>query len=166
MRILGIDPGIAIVGLGLIEAASPHAMQVVEWLTIDTKAGVPLPDRLKEIHDDLSQFLDETKPELAVVEKLYFETNVTTAMNVAHGRGIILLSLAERGIPVIEPTPLQLKLAITGDGSADKLQMQTMLLHLLKLKEIPRPDDAADALALAIYGALNPVALSASAQTA
>jgi crossover junction endodeoxyribonuclease RuvC len=162
MRILGIDPGLAVVGLGLIEAPSAYDLNVVDWLTIRTPAGLSLSQRLLEISRDLGTYLDEAKPDLAVVERLFFETNVQTAIDVAHARGAILAKLAEHGIPVIEPTPLQLKLAITGDGKADKRQMQTMLPHLLKLKEIPRPVDAADALALAAYGAIRPANLPLS----
>ena len=153
MKILGIDPGLATVGLGLIESTGGNA-QVIEWLTIATEANTPLPDRLREIHKDLGVYLDETKPELVVMERLFFATNQRTAIDVAQARGILVLTVSQRGIPMIEATPLQLKLAITGDGKADKIQMQTMLLHLLNLKEIPKPDDAADALSLAIYGAL------------
>lgn len=154
MRVLGIDPGLAIVGLGLIDASSNTDMQAVEWLTIETKAGLALPDRLREIHEDLSAYLKEAKPELVVIEKLFFATNERTAIDVAQARGVIVVSCCEQGVPIIEATPLQMKLGVTGDGKADKLQVQTMLLHLLKLQDIPRPDDAADALALAVYGAL------------
>ncbi len=155
MRILGLDPGFATIGLGLIEATSPYDMRPLEWLTIQTKAGLPLSDRLKEIADDLTAFLKDAKPDRAVVEKLYFATNVKTAIDVAQGRGVILLCLAQAGIPLVEATPLQLKSAIAGDGSADKRQMQDMIVRILKLSSIPQPDDAADALALAVYGALN-----------
>lgn len=155
MRILGIDPGLATVGLGLIDAPNVHQIAVVEWLTITTKAGLPAADRLREIHTDLQAFLRDAKPELAVVEKLFFATNERTAIDVAQARGVLILTLADAGIPILEPTPLQLKSAITGDGKADKRQMQAMLVMMLKLQEIPRPDDAADALALAVYGALH-----------
>ncbi len=154
MRILGIDPGLATVGLGLLEAKSPEDLQALDWLTIKTPAKAPLPERLAEICTDLCGFLEEAAPELAVVEKLFFAVNERTAIDVAQARGAILAALATRGIPVLEPTPLQLKLAITGDGHADKRQVQQMLLRFLKLSEIPKPDDAADALALAMYGAI------------
>lgn len=154
MRILGIDPGLATVGLGLIEADGPQSIRVEEWLTIRTPAGLPLPDRLLEIRKDLEAYIEETKPELAVIERLFFATNERTAIDVAQARGVLLLCLAAQGIPILEPTPLQMKSAITGDGKADKSQIQTMLRHMLHLQEIPRPDDAADALALAVYGAL------------
>lgn len=154
VRVIGIDPGLATVGIGIIDATSAYDLTVVEWLTINTAAGLPLAERLKEIFDDLDALLRDLQPDLAVVEKLFFATNVKTAMDVAHARGAILLALSRHALPLMEPTPLQLKLSITGDGNADKIQMQTMLLHLLRLKEIPRPDDAADALGLAAYGAL------------
>lgn len=154
MRILGIDPGLAIVGIGIVDSVTPTHLDVLDWMTITTKAGLPLPVRLCEIRADLVTILDDIKPDLVVVEKLFFATNVTTAIDVAHARGVIMLTVAERAIPTLEPTPMQLKQAITGDGGADKLQMQTMLLHLLRLTELPKPDDAADALALASYGAM------------
>lgn len=154
MRILGIDPGLATVGLGLVEATSVHAIACLEWLTIETAAGLPTPERLSELRRDLGEFLAGAKPDCAVVERLFFATNAKTAMDVAQARGVILLTLAEHGIPVIEPTPLQLKAAITGDGRADKRQVQAMLLRMLHLTAAPRPDDAADALALAVYGAV------------
>jgi crossover junction endodeoxyribonuclease RuvC len=155
MRILGIDPGFATVGLGLVEAASSADIQVIEWLTIETAAGIDFADRLVEIHADLAAFLEETKPELIVIEKLFFATNVKTAIDVAQARGVIMLTAAERHIPLLEITPLQLKSGITGDGSADKQQVQSMMVQMLHLTEIPKPDDAADALAMAVYGALH-----------
>lgn len=164
MRILGIDPGLAIIGLGTIESSGPTQLTNPDWLTITTKAGLSLPERLCEIHKDLGQFLDEFKPELCVIEKLFFATNARTALDVAHARGVIVLTVAQRGIPLLEATPLQLKSGITGDGKADKLQMQTMLKHMLGLGEIPRPDDAADALGLAVYGALQQSNLELLAQ--
>jgi crossover junction endodeoxyribonuclease RuvC len=162
MRILGIDPGLATVGIGIIDADSPQELRCIEWLTITTAAGLPLPDRLCEIKADLAQLLQDVKPDLAVIEKLFFATNERTAIDVAQARGVIVCTVAEAGIPIVEPTPLQMKLAVTGDGQADKLQVQTMLLHLLQLKEIPKPDDAADALGLAIYGALQSTGLAAA----
>ena len=154
MRILGIDPGLSTIGLGLVDAPTPHDIEVIEWLTIETAAGTSVPSRLEELYVNLHEFLEEAKPNLAVVERLFFQTNVKTAMDVAQARGVILLALAEHDIPVIEPSPLQLKSAIAGDGRADKKQMQRMLVTILKLQEIPQPDDAADALAMAVYGAI------------
>lgn len=155
MRILGIDPGLATVGLGSIKSAGPTDLSEPDWLTIETAAGLPLTDRLIEIARDLEEFLDDVRPELIVLERLFFATNQRTAIDVAQARGVIAYTCAKKQVPLIEPTPLQLKLAITGDGQADKLQVQTMLKHMLNLQEIPKPDDAADALALAVYGALH-----------
>lgn len=155
MKILGIDPGLRTVGIGLVEATSVHDIRAIEWLTIETASSLPASERLAEIHRDLKEFVTETTPDLAVVEKLFFETNVQTAMGVAEARGVLLLTLAECGVPMIEPTPLQLKSTITGDGKADKRQVQEMLLRMLNLNILPKPDDAADALALAVYGVLS-----------
>lgn len=160
MKIVGIDPGLATIGIGVIEASSPSDLTCIEWLTITTSAGMPLADRLLEIAKDLEALLKDVQPDLAVVEKLFFATNEKTAIDVAQARGVIVCTVAKAAIPILEPTPLQMKLAVTGDGQADKLQVQTMLLHLLKLKEIPKPDDAADGLGLAIYGALQTSSLS------
>lgn len=157
MRILGIDPGLATIGLGLITATSAYDMEAVEWLTLTTKAGIPIPERLLEIHQDLSAYLREAKPELAVVERLFFAHNETTAFDVSQARGIIILTLAEAGIPLLEPSPLQLKSAVTGDGKASKNQMRDMVVRLFRLSTLPTPDDAADALALAAFGAINVV---------
>lgn len=155
MRVLGIDPGLATVGLGLIDAPTRDTPKAIEWLTIETKAGLLLQDRLLEIERDLAEYLDATKPDLVVVEKLFFAKNETTAIDVAHARGILLAAVAKRAIPLLTPSPSEMKLGITGDGGADKLQVQTMLVHALKLTEIPKPDDAADALALALFGVLH-----------
>lgn len=154
MRILGIDPGLAIIGLGLVDSSHASDISVVEWLTIETAAGQPLADRLVEIRKDVDAYLDDMKPDMVVIERLFFATNTTTALDVAHARGIIVCAVAERGIRMIEATPMQLKNGITGDGGADKKQMQSMLMQMLQLKDIPKPDDAADALALAVFGAL------------
>lgn len=154
MRIIGIDPGLATVGIGLTEGMSPQP-QAIEWLTIETKAGLPMAERLLEIQQDLDAYLKETQPELAVIEKLYFSVNEKTALDVAQARGVLVATVAKHGIPIIEPTPPELKSCITGDGSADKQQMQEMVKILFNLQEIPRPDDAADALALAAFGAFN-----------
>ena len=155
MRVIGIDPGLATIGIGVIDAISPDAFVSPSWLTIETASGIPTSERLKEIHDDLLEVLREMKPALAVVERIFFAVNERTVIDVAQARGVILLTLAEQGIPVLEPSPLELKRAITGDGSADKRQMQDMLVRMLHLPAPPKPDDAADALALAIFGALS-----------
>lgn len=154
MRILGIDPGLATIGLGLIEGTSSEEFHALDWLTITTKAGAPLSERLGEIAKDLREYLDAHPPDLVVVERLFFAKNERSALDVAHARGVILLTVTELSLPLLEPTPPELKLAIAGNGRAEKGQLQRMLKNLLHLTEIPKPDDAADALALAIYGAL------------
>lgn len=155
MRVLGIDPGLATVGLGLVDAQTRDAPRCVEWLTIETPAGLPLEERLLEIERDLAEYLAHAKPDLVVVEKLFFAKNETTALDVAHARGVLLACVARAGIPLLCPGPSEMKLGVTGDGSADKLQVQTMLVHVFKLAAIPKPDDAADALALALFGVLH-----------
>lgn len=154
MRFIGIDPGLATVGIGVLDSPHPQQWTVVDWLTIQTEAGRDASDRLLEIHTDLAQLLSEFNPDMAVVERLFFASNETTAMDVSQARGVILLALEQRKIPILEPTPMQLKSAIAGDGKADKRMMQDMLVRTLNLAEIPKPDDAADALGLALYGAM------------
>ncbi len=153
MRILGIDPGLRTIGIGLIDRAKGRDPVAIEWLTIETEPGLPLAIRLKELAEDLKKFIDDAKPDLAVVEKLFFATNKRTAMDVSQARGVVVATLAGSGIEVMEATPLQLKMAIAGDGKADKKQMQSMVKRTLKLAEVPKPADAADALALALFGA-------------
>jgi len=152
VRILGIDPGLATVGIGLIETDSANSPQALDWCTITTKPGMSLAERLGEIHKDLRAYIQEARPERAVVEKLFFGANKKTALDVAQARGVILLALEEAKIETLEPTPLELKSAVTGDGTADKKQIQQMVQMMCKLDETPKPDDAADALALALYG--------------
>ena len=156
LTILGIDPGLATVGIGLIERSHASALRLVDFCTIETPKGLPVPVRLQELAADLSTLLEEFRPDLAVVERLYFATNRKTAMDVSAARGVILLTLAGKGIEVLEPTPLQLKCAIAGDGKADKRQMRDMVLrtlHLSKETFAGRSDDVIDALALSLYGA-------------
>ena len=157
MRVVGIDPGVATTGLGLVTVDERGEITHPDWLTIETPVGLPLAERLAEIEQDLSAFLTEKKPDLAVVERLFFSRNERTAIDVAQARGVILLTLQTHGIPYLEPTPPALKSAITGDGRADKKQIQSMLRTILKLSEIPKPDDAADALAIAICGVNNKI---------
>ncbi len=154
MKIIGIDPGLATIGIGLLDAVSIQEFNEIDWCIIHTESCESAPERLKIIQQDLTEILVEEKPELAVVEKLFFAVNERTALDVAQARGVILATLAQHNILILEPTPLQLKSAITGDGRADKRQIQDMLVRLLKLSEIPQPDDAADALGLAVYGAV------------
>lgn len=154
MRVIGIDPGLATTGIGLVEHDERGEIRCLDWCTVTTPAGQTTPDRLRELSRDLRGILLEWKPSLAVVERIFFSVNERTAIDVAQARGVILMTLAEQEIALLEPTPPQLKSCITGDGSADKRQLQEMLLRMFQLREVPKPDDAADALALAVFGAL------------
>ena len=149
MRILGIDPGYAIVGYGVIEYRSGQYLPV-EYGAVTTEAGVEFSRRLAEIYDGMQELLNRLKPEAAAVEKLYFSNNKTTGIGVAEARGVILLGLSQAGVPLFEYTPMQVKQAVTGYGKALKPQMQEMTRKLLRLRQVPKPDDTADALALAI----------------
>ena len=149
MIIIGIDPGYAIVGYGAVRYEGNHHVLLGHGC-IRTEAGTPFEERLLTIEDDLQRIYDLYHPDCVAVEELYFNTNTKTALAVAQGRGVILLTTARRGIPVTGYTPLQVKTAVTGYGRADKSQVQQMVKTLLNLKEIPKPDDAADALAIAI----------------
>jgi len=149
MRILGIDPGVAIVGFGVIESER-SAQQMVQYGAINTSAGLPLSTRLVQIEQDLSQLLQQFKPDEVAIEELFFSKNITTGIAVAHARGVILATIEKAGIPIYEYTPMQVKQAVAGYGLAEKKQVMEMTKCLLKLRSIPRPDDAADALAIAI----------------
>ena len=149
MIILGIDPGIATVGFGAVEAGR-GAVRPIRYGVISTPAGLPLSSRLSIIYRDMEELIGTLHPDEMAVEELFFNTNLTTGISVAHGRGVILLAAEQLGVPVFEYTPMQVKLAVTGYGKADKHQIQTMVRMMLSLGEIPRPDDAADALAVAI----------------
>lgn len=149
MRIIGIDPGIAIVGFGIVEKQGSQ-LKPVQYGSIQTEAGLPVPLRLKQIFEAMQSLLHTYQPEEMAVEKLFFNRNVTTAFTVGQARGVILLSAELAGIPVYEYTPLQVKQAVTGYGGAEKKQIQEMVRLLLKLKEAPKPDDVADALGIAI----------------
>jgi len=158
MRIIGIDPGFAIVGYGVIEYKGGK-FKTIDYGAITTAAKCPFNQRLLEIHNDLCSLLDEYKPEIMATEKIFFTTNQKTAIDVAQARGIILLSAITRDIKVIEFTPLQVKQAVTGYGKAVKKQIQEMTARLLSLDTIPKPDDAADALAVAICAAHTNISL-------
>ncbi len=153
MRVLGIDPGLATTGIGLIEKNGRGACIALDWFVITTPPTLGLPERLMEIATDLEASIRKYAPDLVVIEKLFFSTNKKTAIDVAQARGAMVLTVARCSIPLIEATPLQLKSGITGDGRADKRQLQDMLMRILTLSSRPEPDDAADALALALYGA-------------
>ncbi len=149
MRILGIDPGYAIVGYGVLEFDNVH-FKTVNYGAITTNPETPFDKRLEEIYSDTSSVIEMFKPDCMSIEKLYFNTNITTGIDVAQARGVIMLAAAQRGVPIFEYTPLQVKVAVTGYGRAEKHQMQEMTKNILHLKEIPKPDDTADALAIAI----------------
>ena len=149
MRILGIDPGIATIGFGLVEAQRAE-VHMLSYGAITTPAGIPLSRRLYQIANDMEELIGETKPDVISIEELFFNNNITTGIAVAHGRGVILCAAEKCGIPLFEYTPSQVKLAVTGYGKAQKLQVMDMTRRILKLRAVPRPDDAADALALAI----------------
>ena len=150
--IIGIDPGIADTGYGIIKEEN-RKLVVLEYGSIRTSAKADLTERLCTLNKKLDVLLVKYQPTLALVEQLFFCTNVKTALTVGQARGVILLTLASRSLRVLELTPLQVKQGITGYGKADKKQMQQMVKAILNLKEIPKPDDAADALAMAICGA-------------
>lgn len=149
MRILGIDPGVAIVGFGVIEY-NQNVFKVVDYGKITTPAKTPLPKRLKMVYDSMTELIDTYKPDVVAMEELFFNTNVTTAIAVGHARGVLVLSAENADIPLSEYTPLQIKQAVTGYGRADKNQVQQMVKMFLGLSEVPKPDDTADALAVAI----------------
>jgi crossover junction endodeoxyribonuclease RuvC len=149
MIILGIDPGTAIMGYGLIEQKGNH-LSALAYSCWRTPAHSSLTERLLMLYAQIDPFLREHPPDHMAVEELFFSRNTTTALSVAHARGVVLLAGAQRGIPVYEYTPLQVKQAVVGFGRAEKTQVQQMVKRLLGLDEIPKPDDTADALAIAI----------------
>jgi crossover junction endodeoxyribonuclease RuvC len=150
MLVLGIDPGTAITGYGLVRETPQNNLEMVDYGTIQTAAGLPPEQRLFDLYTKLSHYILLHRPDAASVEKLFFQRNVRTAFAVGQARGVILMTMAQVNIPVFEYTPLEVKQAVSGYGSADKNQVQQMVRTLLNLGEIPRPDDAADALAIAI----------------
>lgn len=153
MRIIGIDPGTGILGFGVIDFKRGKATLVTAGV-VKTPAHTPLPDRLCEIYNSLVEIIEETRPQVMVIEKLFFAQNVTTAISVAHARGVAMLAGKQAEMTIEEYTPLQIKQTLTGYGRADKKQMQEMVRLQLALKVVPKPDDAADALATAITYAL------------
>ena len=148
MIILGIDPGIATIGFGIVEAHRSQC-RVIQYGVLSTPAGLPLSHRLTMIYEDMQELIHTFHPDEMAVEELFFTKNITTGISVAHGRGVILLAAEQLGVPIFEYTPMQVKLAVTGYGKADKKQVMQMTQRLLHLAKLPRPDDAADALAIA-----------------
>ena len=149
MRILGIDPGTGILGFGIIESDGMKK-KLVDAGVIRTPVHQPAQERLVTIYSELEEIINEFKPEVMVVEQLFFAKNVTTAMTVAQARGVVLLIGEQKKLRLVEFTPLQIKQSITGYGRADKKQVQEMVRVMLSLKEVPQPDDCADALAAAL----------------
>ncbi|MEE1052950.1 MAG: crossover junction endodeoxyribonuclease RuvC [Acutalibacteraceae bacterium] len=149
MRILGIDPGYATIGYGIVEYDN-FKFKTIAYGAVTTKPDKPFADRLCDIFDDITTLVQNYKPNSISIEKLFFNTNTTTAIDVAQARGVILLAARRAGVEVYEYTPLQVKQSITGYGRAEKHQVMEMVKNLLCLKSVPKPDDTADALALAI----------------
>ena len=158
MRILGIDPGIATVGFGVVEAEAGR-LRYVTCGVITTAPHQPLSNRLDQIYSDLEQLFDALRPDEISIEELFFNTNITTGIAVAHGRGVILLACRKHGVKVYEYTPLQVKQAVVGYGRAEKHQVMDMVKRICQLPAPPKPDDAADAVAMAICHARSATSL-------
>lgn len=159
MRILGIDPGTGICGFGVIELKKTPRNPTGKMLMIDngvitTPANTPLPERLEDIYNSLHEIIEQNKPDQVSIEKLFFTKNITTGISVAEARGVVILVCKQHGLPIFEYTPNEIKKTITGYGSANKKQMQEMVKMRLGLEKVPKPDDAADALAAAITHSL------------
>jgi crossover junction endodeoxyribonuclease RuvC len=150
MRILGIDPGYAILGYGVVDVKGNRFVPV-EYGAVTTDKDMEMPDRLKHLYSELMEIIDRTRPEVCSIEELFFNTNTTTAILVGQARGVAILACANSGVPINEYTPVQIKQALTGYGRAEKKQVQMMVKAMLGLEEVPKPDDTADALAAAIY---------------
>lgn len=164
MRILGIDPGYAIVGYGILDYESNH-FKTVDYGAILTTAKAPFCDRIEKIFDELCEIIRKYKIDALSIEKLYFNSNTTTAIDVAQARGVILLAAKKFKVPVFEYTPLQVKQAVTGYGRAEKQQIMELTRILLKLDKLPKPDDTADALAIAICHGHNSSSLMSRLKT-
>ena len=163
MRIIGIDPGYAIVGYGVVDYDGLR-FSTVGYGAVTTEPDIPFPKRLSAIYDDIVTLIEKYKPDCMAIERLYFNTNTTTAIDVAQARGTIILAAEQKSVEIFEYTPLQVKQAITGYGRAEKYQVMEMVKSLLSLPAVPKPDDTADALALTVchghsagssYGKLN-----------
>ena len=156
MIVLGIDPGTARLGFGVLRKEGSRLTHIAHGC-LETPKEMPQPERLSYLHDALNALLIEYQPEHVGIEKLFFQKNVKTAMTVSEARGVALLAMQGGAVTISEFTPMQIKMAVTGYGGADKRQVQEMVKHLFVLKEIPRPDDAADALAIAYCAAVSMV---------
>ena len=149
MVIFGIDPGYAIVGCGIVRYERNN-FSLMGYGAVTTDKDMPFNERLKKIYDDLTELLEKFKPDAVSIERLYFNTNQKTAIDVAQARGVIVLAVENAGIPLFEYTPLQVKQSVVGYGRAEKKQVQEMIKRILFLEKVPKPDDTADALAMAI----------------
>lgn len=158
MRILGLDPGIATVGFGIVDSQK-HSQKLVSCGVITTPAHTPLTMRLDQIYADLEELIHTYQPDVMAVEELFFNTNITTGISVAQGRGVILLCAYRCGLSIYEYTPLQVKQAVVGYGRAEKKQVMEMVRRILNLPAAPKPDDAADAVALALCHARSSTSL-------
>lgn len=154
MKILGIDPGTGICGFGVIEIDKANRPTMLDNGVISTPPHTPLPDRLLDIYESLHEIIELNHPDVISIEKLFFSKNITTGISVAEARGIVLLVARQKNLPIFEYTPNEIKKTMTGYGSADKKQMQEMVRLHLNLSSVPKPDDAADALAAAITHSL------------
>ncbi len=151
MLVLGIDPGTAICGYGVVEQIG-NRIKAVQYGAVFTDKNEKPELRLKKIYEEISALIDHYRPDLMSIEKLFFNRNVTTAIPVGQARGVVLLAAANQGLPILEFTPMQIKISVVGTGAATKEQVMYMVQHLLNLQEKPRPDDVADALAAALCG--------------
>lgn len=158
MIILGIDPGYAIVGFGIL-SAEKGGQRLVRCGAINTEAGVPMPQRLLRIAEDLEELITRFQPDVMAIEELYFNQNITTGIGVAQARGVIVMTAAKLGVPIAEYNPSQVKQAVVGYGKAEKRQVMEMTKRLLRLPAVPKPDDAADAVAIALCHARSSTSL-------
>jgi crossover junction endodeoxyribonuclease RuvC len=163
MRILGIDPGYGTTGFGLIEAEK-GASRLLRYGVVTTPKDLPFPQRLEILYDDILELTKATAPDAAAVEELFWGHNITTGIGVSHGRGVILLALTKAGIPVFEYTPMQVKQAVVGYGKAEKHQVMEMTRRLLHMEQVAKPDDAADAIAIALCHARSQTSLLSKLQ--
>ena len=163
MRILGIDPGYGITGFGIVDAQRSN-YQLLQYGAITTPAGTDFPLRLQMIYNDMTELLQVSKPDVVAIEELFFGQNVTTGIGVAQSRGVILLAIQQAGIPIYQYKPAQVKQSVVGYGNATKHQVQDMTRRLLHLQSVPKPDDAADAIAIALCHARSSTSLLAQVQ--
>ena len=163
MRILGIDPGYGITGFGIVDAQRNN-FSLLQYGAITTPAGTDFPLRLQMIYNDMTELLQVAKPDVVAIEELFFGQNVTTGIGVAQSRGVILLAIQQAGIPIFQYKPMQVKQAVVGYGNATKHQVQDMTKRILHLQSVPKPDDAADAIAIALCHARSSTSLLAQVQ--